>query len=149
MRDDVEPADPRRGLARLQVHGLAEPALVVQLAADERHLARDENEVAADHVGDVVSGGGGRLGDLDPEGLQMGIDRSGHAGPLLDGRYRMGRVQALWATRTPACSHVLAMSETVARCTSRTNRMSSKSMPRCMVQRSSHMTRSWTRQRWV
>ena len=40
-------------------------------------------------------------------------------------------------------------SEVVARCRSRGQRVSSYSVPRCMVQRLSHITRSPTRQRWV
>ena len=50
---------------------------------------------------------------------------------------------------TPACSHELATSDTVARCMSRFQRRSSKLVPRCMVHRLSQITRSWTRQRWV
>jgi hypothetical protein len=50
---------------------------------------------------------------------------------------------------TPSCSHELATSETVARCMSRFQRRSSKSVPRCMVQRLSQITRSRTRQRCV
>jgi GNAT superfamily N-acetyltransferase len=53
------------------------------------------------------------------------------------------------ATAIPACSQVLAMSLTVARCTSRFQRRSSNSVPRCMVQRLSQMTRSCIRQRCV
>ena len=49
----------------------------------------------------------------------------------------------------PSCSHELATSETVARCISRFQRRSSKSVPRCIVHRLSQMTRSWTRQRCV
>ena len=61
---------------------------------------------------------------------------------------KRGLVQAA-ATERPSCSHVLATSLTVARCTSRRKRRSSNAVPRCMVQRSSHITRSLTRQRWV
>ena len=53
------------------------------------------------------------------------------------------------STLMPACSQELATSQTVARCMSRFQRKSSNSVPRCMVQRLSQMTRSWTRQRWV
>jgi hypothetical protein len=49
----------------------------------------------------------------------------------------------------PSCSPELATSETVARCISRFQRRSSKSVPRCIVHRLSQMTRSWTRQRCV
>ena len=52
------------------------------------------------------------------------------------------------ATARPICSQVGATSETVARRMSRAKRWSSNSMPRCMVQRSSQITRSFTRQRW-
>lgn len=49
----------------------------------------------------------------------------------------------------PSCSQELATSQTVARCMSRFQRKSSKSVPRCIVQRLSQITRSCTRQRWV
>ena len=73
-------------------------------------------------------------------------------------RARRRRAQALRAivgtsyaasTLMPACSQELATSQTVARCMSRFQRRSSNSVPRCMVQRLSQMTRSCTRQRWV
>ncbi len=49
----------------------------------------------------------------------------------------------------PSCSQEFATSHTVARCRSRFQRRSSNSVPWCIVQRSSHITRSCTRQRWV
>jgi hypothetical protein len=52
-------------------------------------------------------------------------------------------------TAMPSCSQELATSDTVARCMSRFQRRSSKSEPRCIVQRLSQITRSWTRQRCV
>jgi hypothetical protein len=52
-------------------------------------------------------------------------------------------------TTMPSCSQELATSDTVARCMSRFQRRSSKSEPRCIVQRLSQITRSWTRQRCV
>jgi hypothetical protein len=53
------------------------------------------------------------------------------------------------AISMPSCSQEFATSQTVARCTSRRQRRSSNSVPRCIVQRLSHITRSLTRQRWV
>jgi hypothetical protein len=74
--------------------------------------------------------------------------------PPFTGIYRLGwfgvpTVAYAAAIERPSCSQELATSQTVARCTSRFHRKSSNSVPRCMVQRLSHMTRSWTRQRCV
>src|SRR5690606_39157481 len=54
MREDIEAADAGAGLALFGGEILADLALPFQLAVDERHLARDEDEIARLHERHIV-----------------------------------------------------------------------------------------------
>ncbi len=78
LGDDVDAAEPGRGLAVLDAEVAADLADVLELAALDRHLPGDEDEVAGHHIGHVVGHRRRRLRQLDSQFLQTRVDLTSH-----------------------------------------------------------------------